>query len=139
MILSIFAIKEYNKPIENNLILQSNSRELFYLLKEKNPKLENIITYDIIYPYQSKKEDYLFEKIFAPFEKSNIPNYLKVLKSDTYWLYIPFGKEDYLNNLKEYLQSNKNIKLLEFYEINNNQNYKLVHNERNAFIAKIEL
>ena len=54
-------------------------------------------------------------------------------------LYIPFGKEEYLNNLRTYLQSNKNIKSLEFYEINNNQNYKLVHNEQGSFIAKVEI
>ena len=139
IIISIFAIKEYIQPIENHLILKSNSRELFYLLKEKNPNLENIITYDIVYPYQSNREDYLVEKVFAPFQKSNIPNYFSVLETGTYWLYIPFGKEVYLNDLKKYLKSTKNVKSLEFYAINNNHHNKLVQNEQGAFIAKVEL
>ena len=108
------------------------------MLKEKNPTLENVITYDVAYPYQSGKNDYLTEKHFTIFQNSNIPKYFSVLESGTYWIYIPFAKKGYIDDLKEYLKTDKKIISTEIFEVTDKK-HRLADNEKGAFIAKVEI
>ena len=138
IIISFFCVNFYKKPIENYIIHKSISRDLFYLLKEKNPTLKNIVSDNVIFPYLSNGKFSNKDCCFIPFEYSKIHKIINTTSNSKYWLFIPFGDKYYIEEAQLFLSKNKKIKSIKYYTLQHKNKY-VVGTEKQAFIAEIEI
>ena len=131
VLLLIACANEIQTPVENYIINKYSSRELFLFIKEQNPQLNNIISTEgsTILQYYGGIESIIDEYSWVDFKKSKIPEFFKTAKNGEYWIYSPHNIDKYGNDLKEYLNSNRNIKVVDINDANNNSfSAKLVLN-----------
>jgi len=111
-----------------------DNRELFQLLKLNNPKLENVISDNVIYPYYSSKKAMIEELTYLGFENSKIPEYIKEIENTELWIYIPFDTDNYNESLKEYLYNNDRVKIINMYKSQTEHSTFLVHIKVKKFL-----
>lgn len=141
-ILIIFlSITAYNIPIDSYIVYNSNTRALFYELKQNNPQLINVITPNLEFRYQSNKNDFIYipDNTYSSFEISKIPDYLTDKQEGIYWIYALSGREIYFEGLQKYLNNmyeTHKFKELTIY-LPSASSKNVMDIEKNAFIAKI--
>ena len=118
LILVFLTYKNLQIPVENYIINNYSSRELLTEIQKENPQLKNVISTDnnFILRYYTGTNSISEEYPWIKFENSAIPLFFKTAKNGEYWIYSPFNvQKDYCHKLKEYLYSNKKIKVINIY------------------------
>lgn len=141
LIISLFFINNYLKqPIDNYIIYKSGIRELFYILKEKNPELKNVITNTKIYEYQSNTTPLYEVKIPSPYMTSNFYEIINNAEAGKYYIYcptgVPIGDKSYLKEFQKVIQETDRISNIKFYYA---KAVKNIIPEQDSFIAEIEI
>jgi hypothetical protein len=123
----------YKKPLSDWTYwydYKYNCRQLYKKLCLYNPELKNVISADMVYRhYSNNKKSLVEEDMEVPFEYSNIPQFIEETSPDEYWIFVPSYYPEYSEKLKEYLNNNSKIKIINMYYNNPDDN---------TFIAQIE-
>lgn len=130
LVLSYFYFQYFNIPIERYIVQENHIRSVFKLLKEKNPDLKNVIGNDAFFRYFAGKKIYFHDIFFEDFIYSDIPAFLNETKDTEFWIYIPEYCDVYNEKLISYLESNKNIKIIDIFRLPEDPRLFVVHIEK---------
>lgn len=112
----MYSYKMINKPYSYWIYIKSNVREMYYILKQNNPNLINVISINELYEYYSK-EKCIFSDIYSfndDLSKSKIPEYIQTAPKGTYWIFLTDSKPKYAQLLKEYLYNNYKVEVIHY-------------------------